>query len=163
MRQTGAPPGKVLGVFGLSPETKESDLREEFSRFGRLDTCVLIVDKRTGVSKKFGFIHFAHLEDAKRAKEQLNGKILHGHQVRIDYSYTKKPHSPTPGRYMGKTEPVRRAGSRYEPYYARRSPPRDYYERSRYDDRYDDRYDRERYDDRYGRYEERERDRYRRH
>jgi len=103
LRQTGAPPGKVLGIFGLSGETRESDLRDEFGRFGELEECVLIMDRRTGLSKRFGFVYFKREEDATKAKESLNGMQLHGNQVRIDYSYTKKAHSPTPGRYMGKT------------------------------------------------------------
>jgi len=103
MRQTGAPPGKVLGIFGLSGETRETDLRDEFSRFGELEDCVLIMDRRSGLSKRFGFVYFKREEDATKAKETLNGMQLHGNQVRIDYSYTRKAHSPTPGRYMGKT------------------------------------------------------------
>lgn len=30
------------------------------------------------------------------------GQVLHGKEVRIDYSVTKRAYSPTPGRYMGK-------------------------------------------------------------
>jgi len=102
LRQTSAPPGKVLGIFGLSGETKEADLRDEFSRFGELEECTLIIDKRSGQSKRFGFVYFKREEDAGKAKESLNGMTLHGNKVRIDFSYTRKPHSPTPGRYMGK-------------------------------------------------------------
>jgi len=158
LRQTGAPPGKVLGIFGLSGDTRESDLRDEFGRFGDLEDCVLIMDRRTGLSKRFGFVYFKREEDASKAKESLNGMQLHGNQVRIDFSYTKKAHSPTPGRYMGKTSGRSHRSSRYTPYShygSRRSPPRSGYDygydrRSRdYYDRYDDRYDD--YDGRYRR------------
>jgi len=166
LRQTSAPPGKVLGIFGLSGETRESDLRDEFTRFGDLEECTLIIDKRSGQSKRFGFVYFKSEEDATKAKDALNGSTLHGNKVRIDFSYTRQPHSPTPGRYMGKISEPRggpyRGSSRYHPYGggsyyggSRRSPPRyeyDYDRRSRdyYGDRYsgghDDYY--ERYDDR---------------
>jgi len=169
---TSAPAGRVLGIFGLNGETKESDLRDEFMRYGELDDCILIMDRRSGLSKRYGFVYFKREEDATKAKEALNGTKILGNQVRIDFSYTKKPHSPTPGRYMGKTSRSRYSSGRYShPYYRnRRSPPRggyDYYDRrsrgdyyDRYDDRYDDRYE-DRYDDRYGdRYDDRYEDRY---
>jgi len=154
----------VLGIFGLSGETRESDLRDEFSRFGDLDECTLIVDKRSGQSKRFGFVYFKREEDATKAKESLNGMTLHGNKVRIDFSYTRQPHSPTPGRYMGKISEPRGGpyrASRYHPYGgsyygSRRSPPRydynyDYDRRPR--EYYGDRYDR--YDDYYDRYDDR--------
>jgi transformer-2 protein len=133
------------------------------------------MDRRSGLSKRYGFVYFKREEDAIKAKEALNATKVHGNQVRIDFSYTKKPHSPTPGRYMGKTSRSRYSSGRYShPYYrSRRSPPRssyDYYDRrgsrdyyDRYDDRYEDRYDRydDRYEDRYDdRYEDRYEDRY---
>jgi len=166
-----AAPSKVLGIFGLNASTREEDLREEFSRFGELESCTLITDKRTGESKRFGFIYFKNQDDATKAKESLTGMTLHGNQVRIDYSITRKAHSPTPGRYMGKVKRIPRyggRGGRYAPYndYSDRRGGGGYdygYDRrgggsDRYDDRYSDRYDR--YDDRsYDRYDDRYDDR----
>ena len=37
-----------------------------------------------------------------QAKESLNGQELDGRRMRVDYSITKRPHTPTPGIYMGK-------------------------------------------------------------
>jgi transformer-2 protein len=65
---------------------------------------VIIYDRRTGESKRFGFVYFKHQEDAIKAKEGLSGLVLHGNEVRIDYSITRRAYSPTPGRYMGKTK-----------------------------------------------------------
>ena len=44
-------------------------------------------------------------EDAARAIEKLNGLVLHGRAIRVDYSATQKPHLPTPGEYMGAKRP----------------------------------------------------------
>jgi len=167
-------PSKVLGLFGLSSTTRDEDLREEFARFGELERVNLIIDKRTGRSRCFGFIYFVNQDDAIKAKETCNGMRLHGRTIRIDYSVTQRAHSPTPGRYMGKVsyKPSRRMDrdsrypesrdsreSRYSP--RRRSPPRG---RDRYDPYEDrDRYyrgGRDRYDDR-DRYREGYREGYR--
>jgi len=139
-------PSKILGVFGLSSTTRNEDLKDEFAKFGELDNVDLIIDKRTGRSRCFGFIYFNNMEDSIKAKESCNGMRLHGRNIRIDYSLTKRPHSPTPGQYMGRitNRPDRR--SSYDRYPSsrsysprRRSPPRrDHYDP--YEDRYYDRY-----------------------
>jgi transformer-2 protein len=61
----------------------------------------MVMDPKTGRSRGYGFIYFAHLEDAKVAKEQCNGMEIDDRKIRVDYSITKKPHSPTPGHYLG--------------------------------------------------------------
>ena len=43
-------PSLVLGVFGLSVETNESHLREQFGQFGQIEKITLIYDKSTGQS-----------------------------------------------------------------------------------------------------------------
>jgi len=162
----------VLGVFGLNPTTTRRDLEDEFSRFAEFDRVDLIIDRQTMRSKCFAFVYFTTVEGAMKAKEELSGITLHGRSLRVDFSYTKKAHSPTPGKYLGKVTRQRDSGRNYYPRYPsssssydyyRRSPPsrRDYYgdRDSRYDrdyDRYDsgrysssssyDRYDRSSYD-----------------
>ncbi|KAG2465251.1 TRA2A protein, partial [Polypterus senegalus] len=37
-----------------------------------------------------------------RAMERANGMELDGRRIRVDYSITKRPHTPTPGIYMGR-------------------------------------------------------------
>ena len=37
-----------------------------------------------------------------QAKEHCNGLELDGRKIRVDYSITKRAHTPTPGVYMGK-------------------------------------------------------------
>lgn len=124
-------PNPVLGVFGLSIRTRERDLEDEFMRYGDVEKVVIVYDQRTDRSRGFGFITMRTTEDAARCIEKLNGLSLHGRNIRVDYSATQKPHSSTPGQYMGAKRPVRD----------------DSYGRGRYDDRrggYDDR----RHDDR---------------
>ncbi len=38
-----------------------------------------------------------------QAKKAMNGTDLDGKKVRVDYSITKRAHTPTPGMYMGRS------------------------------------------------------------
>ncbi|XP_051948452.1 transformer-2 protein homolog alpha-like isoform X1 [Xyrauchen texanus] len=94
-------PNTCLGVFGLSLYTTERDLREVFSRYGPLAGVNVVYDQRTGRSRGFSFVYFERISDAKEAMERANGMELDGRRIRVDYSITKRPHTPTPGIYMG--------------------------------------------------------------
>ena len=43
-----------------------------------------------------------HVKLFLQAKEQCNGIDIDGRKIRVDYSITKRAHTPTPGVYMGK-------------------------------------------------------------
>ncbi len=53
-----APPPNVLFVCKLNPVTEEEDLEIIFSRFGKLTSCDLIRDNKTGESLCYAFISF---------------------------------------------------------------------------------------------------------
>eukprot|EP01133_Synstelium_polycarpum_P015747 gene15747-18710_t len=108
-----APPGKVLGVFGLSPRTNRFDLQDEFSKFGEIDQVSLIMDRRTGKSKCFGFVYFVNKEDAVRAKNETQNFELHGKFIRTDYSASKGAHEKTPGKYIAQGYGGGGGGGRY--------------------------------------------------
>jgi len=92
---------RCLGVFNLGRRTTEDEFRRIFERYGRLEKCTLVYDQKRDESRGFGFVTFEDIEDATDAKKDAAGLDIHGHQIRIDYSITKRAHSPTPGVYMG--------------------------------------------------------------
>ncbi|CAJ0931040.1 unnamed protein product, partial [Mesorhabditis belari] len=92
---------RVIGVFNLSKYTSERQLTDAFRKFGDMEKINLIYDRPTGQSRGFAFISFVNVEDARRAKEEMGGSELDGHKLRVDYSVTKRAHSPTPGVYLG--------------------------------------------------------------
>ncbi|KAI9145689.1 hypothetical protein BKA69DRAFT_455489 [Paraphysoderma sedebokerense] len=130
-------PSEVLGVFGLSLRTTEEDLRELFNKYAPVRDVTIIYDLKTGYSRRFGFAYFNSVDDATKAKEATNGISLHERDIRVDYSVTKRAHSPTPGYYKGKKRYSDRYGG---PRYDRDRPPRRYERDDRDRDR--DRYDR---------------------
>jgi len=121
----------------LSIRTREQDLDDEFSRFGRVEKVTIVYDQRSDRSRGFGFIKMAAVEEATRCIQELNGVELNGRRIRVDYSVTDRPHAPTPGEYMGHRR------------------QRDHYRSRNYDDREyrdrDHRRDRDRDRDPYGR------------
>uniref|UniRef100_A0A8C6CL81 RRM domain-containing protein n=1 Tax=Moschus moschiferus TaxID=68415 RepID=A0A8C6CL81_MOSMO len=112
-------------LFGLSLYTTERDLREVFSKYGPIANVSIVYDQQSRRSRGFAFVYFENVDDAKEAKERAKGMELDGHRIRVDFSIMKRPHTPTPGIYMGR------------PTYGS-SRRRDYYDRG-YDRGYDDR------------------------
>jgi len=98
-----APPaGKCLGVFGLSLYTTEREVRDMFGKYGTVADCNIVHDHATGRSRGFAFLNMSAVNEAEDAKERLNGAELDGRRIRVDYSITQRPHTPTPGVYMGR-------------------------------------------------------------
>ncbi|CAF3923802.1 unnamed protein product [Rotaria magnacalcarata] len=88
-------PSAVLGVFGLSQYTTERDLKDLFHKFGRVKDVQVVIDKKTNKSRGFGFVYYEEVESATRAKEALNASELDHHRLRIDYSVTRRAHTPS--------------------------------------------------------------------
>ncbi|KHJ96804.1 hypothetical protein OESDEN_03225 [Oesophagostomum dentatum] len=99
---------RCLGCFNLSVYTTEKDLRELFGEFGEIEKVELVYDHPTGRSRGFGFVYFERLEDACVARDKLTGQEIDGHKIRVDFSLTKRAHTPTPGQYMGAIRGSRR-------------------------------------------------------
>ncbi|KAI8377218.1 hypothetical protein EDC96DRAFT_571480 [Choanephora cucurbitarum] len=129
----------ILGVFGLSLRTREVDIEEVFSDFGSLEKVTIVYDHRSNRSRGFGFVYFKDQADATRARDALNGIEIDDRQIRVDYSVTHRPHTPTPGEYMGERKSTgsgrydrdRRGGDYHRSRRRSRSPPRRRYYRSR--------------------------------
>ena len=73
-----------LFVGNLSPDTTGDELRTLFSEVGGVDSCQLITDRDSGRSKGFAFVEMNSQEHANTAKEQLNGRDLHGKPLKVN-------------------------------------------------------------------------------
>jgi transformer-2 protein len=93
---------KCIGVFGLSLYTTERELEKEFGKFGPIERTQVVLDGHSGRSRGFAFIYYEQMDDASEAREALNGVELDGRKIRVDFSITKRAHTPTPGMYMGR-------------------------------------------------------------
>mmetsp|Transcript_13659 Transcript_13659/g.18727 ORF Transcript_13659/g.18727 Transcript_13659/m.18727 type:complete len:178 (-) Transcript_13659:219-752(-) len=117
--------GTNLYLSGLSSRIENRDLTELFSKEGEVMEARIVLDPRTKESRGFGFVNMATSEDARRALKHLNGKTVSGRVLMIEFAKRERARTPTPGQYKGV-----------------RSEPSNYDDRSRYDDRRDDRRER---------------------
>ncbi|GFV47131.1 hypothetical protein TNCV_2322761 [Trichonephila clavipes] len=123
-------PSRCLGVFGLSLYTQERELQEVFGRYGPVEDIQVIYDAQSGRSRGFAFVYFEDTKDAKTAKDRCDGREIDGRKIRVDFSITKRAHTPTPGIYMGKPTYPKFAGRRDASY--RNHSPSPYYSKHRY-------------------------------
>ncbi|XP_030388516.1 transformer-2 sex-determining protein isoform X3 [Scaptodrosophila lebanonensis] len=93
---------RCIGVFGLNTNTTQHKVRELFSKFGPIERIQMVIDAHTHRSRGFCFIYFLNLSDARAAKDACSGMDVDDRRIRVDYSITHRPHTPTPGVYMGR-------------------------------------------------------------
>jgi len=123
-------PSSCLGVFGLSFYTTERELEKEFGKFGPIEKVQVVLDGKSGRSRGFAFINFEKIEDASEARAAMADTEIDGKKIRVDFSITKRPHTPTPGHYMGQRTSSSYRGDSYRDRSYRRSPSPRYYRRS---------------------------------
>lgn len=121
--------GNNVYVSNLTIDTKESDLKTLFSKFGEIKEVRIVRDPITRESRGFGFVTFEKSESATEAINELNDKELDRRRLRVERARRSKPHEPTPGSYCGPAG----ASSKYRhaARYRRRSPSPVHSRRSR--------------------------------
>jgi len=80
---------KKLFVGNLPPSTKDKELDELFSQFGKVRSLKLITDVFTNQCKGFGFIEMEGHE-ARAAIAGLNGKNFNGNSLKVIFEVPKK-------------------------------------------------------------------------
>ncbi|KAI9660741.1 MAG: Peptidyl-prolyl cis-trans isomerase cyp6 [Alyxoria varia] len=81
-----APPENVLFVCKLNPVTRDEDLELIFGRFGKILSCEVIRDKRTGDSLQYAFIEFAEREMCEQAYFKMQDVLIDDHRIHVDFS-----------------------------------------------------------------------------
>ncbi|KAF8524548.1 cyclophilin-like protein [Hysterangium stoloniferum] len=80
------PPENVLFVCKLNSVTRDEDLELIFSRFGKIMSCQVIRDKRTGDSLQYAFIEFDKREDAEQAYFKMQNVLIDDRRIWVDFS-----------------------------------------------------------------------------
>jgi nucleolar protein 4 len=81
---------KQLFIRGLAPTVTTEDLTTFFSESYPIKNALVVLDKETKVSKGYGFVTFADVEDAQRAKEELKGTELKGKKIAVDFAEARQ-------------------------------------------------------------------------
>ncbi len=75
--------GKKLFVSNLDFEITTDQLRDMFAEIGSTMSVVIATDRETRRSKGFAFIEMDAEEDAKKAIELLNNKVINGRPMKV--------------------------------------------------------------------------------
>jgi len=67
-----------------------------FEAHGAVQSCTLVMDKKSGVSKGFGFVEMPKPGDAKAAMKNLNGKDVDGNKIRVKKAESKQDAAASP-------------------------------------------------------------------
>lgn len=81
---------------GLSRLTTDEKLKEAFAPFGQLVYTKVITDRATGRSKGFGFVSYTSIEEAERARGEMNAKYLDGWVIFVDPAKSREARPPPP-------------------------------------------------------------------
>ncbi|GAV64311.1 RRM_1 domain-containing protein/SPOC domain-containing protein/RRM_5 domain-containing protein [Cephalotus follicularis] len=78
-------PSNNLWIGNLSADVSDADLMELFTKYGALGSVT------TYSSRNYAFVFFKRVEDAKAAKDALQGAAYRGNQLKIEFARPAKP------------------------------------------------------------------------
>ena len=100
------PPENILFVCKLNPVTSDEDLNLIFSRFGKIISCEIVRDRRTGDSLQYAFIEFDRQQDCEQAYFKMQDVLIDDHRIHVDFSQSA---SKIAGEWRDATNKKRRA------------------------------------------------------
>ncbi|XP_024388640.1 flowering time control protein FPA isoform X2 [Physcomitrium patens] len=74
------PPSRHLWIGNVSHDATEAAIREKFSQIGDVDSVTVYS------SRNYAFVNFRNLHDAVEAKNRLQGFVIGGMAIRIEYA-----------------------------------------------------------------------------
>jgi peptidyl-prolyl cis-trans isomerase-like 4 len=80
------PPENILFVCKLNPVTQDEDLELIFSRFGKILSCEVVRDRKTGDSLQYAFIEFENQKDCEQAYFKMQDVLIDDHRIHVDFS-----------------------------------------------------------------------------
>ncbi len=87
--ESKAEPNKKLFVGNLPWKIRWQDLKDIFNEYANVEYAKVILDRDTRRSKGFGFVTCESTEEAKKAKEVLDGAEVEGREIRVDFAIEK--------------------------------------------------------------------------
>ncbi|KAF4506475.1 hypothetical protein G6O67_006557 [Ophiocordyceps sinensis] len=80
------PPENVLFVCKLNPVTTDDDLELIFGRFGKILSCEIIRDQKTGDSLQYAFIEYQDKSSCEGAYFKMQGVLIDDRRIHVDFS-----------------------------------------------------------------------------
>jgi RNA recognition motif-containing protein len=76
---------KNLFVGNLDSKVTQAELRRLFEAYGQVAQIHIIVDRDTGLPR-YAFVEMTNDAEAEKAIKELNGSILRGHTLNVEYA-----------------------------------------------------------------------------
>ena len=70
-------------VVGFPGSFRKQELLELFEEYGEVESTKVIMDYETGKSKCFGFVEMPNEDEAKKAIESLNDKLIETRKLAV--------------------------------------------------------------------------------
>lgn len=83
-----------LYVSGLVPTVADADILQHFGPFGPIVSAKVMLNIHTGISRGIAFVQFEEEEHAAKAREKLDGLILHGAPITVKFADQKAAYNP---------------------------------------------------------------------
>lgn len=78
-------------VGGLPKDITDRDLYEAFEDFGTVSSAKVITDKKTGISRSYGFVEMPDAGQASRAIDALHEAVVDGLSVSVKVGVDPEP------------------------------------------------------------------------
>jgi len=79
-----------LYVGNMSTATVDADLRAAFAPHGQVSSAEVILDKKTGQCKGFGFVEMANESEAQAAVAALDGSKIGGTDWKVNVARARE-------------------------------------------------------------------------
>ena len=70
-------------ILNIQRNVEEEELQQLFTPFGAIDSCIIVMDDKTNISKGFGFIEMPNADEANKAIAELHGYKLGNQKIRV--------------------------------------------------------------------------------
>ncbi|XP_011004977.1 PREDICTED: serine/arginine-rich splicing factor SC35-like isoform X1 [Populus euphratica] len=137
-----------LLVLNITFRTTADDLFPLFDKYGKVVDIFIPRDRRTGESRGFAFVRYKYADEAQKAVDRLDGRVVDGREITVQFAkYGPKAERIHKGRIIETPSKSRHRSRSRSPRrrYRDDSRDRDSRKRSRSRSRDRDRSDRDRY------------------
>eukprot|EP00388_Colpodella_angusta_P004438 GDKJ01014642.1.p1 GENE.GDKJ01014642.1~~GDKJ01014642.1.p1 ORF type:complete len:550 (-),score=181.08 GDKJ01014642.1:3590-5239(-) len=75
--------GCNLFIFHLPSDWSDTDLYDQFSRFGAISSSMIVRERESGRNKGFGFVCYTQCDSASKAIAEMNGFAINGKRLTV--------------------------------------------------------------------------------